>query len=125
MTTFSVSSNIGWKAQLDLGFFQENHRTILRDRKHIGPLQIQKPFYPEDDGTCHLYLLHPPGGVVGGDQFEIRINVQSQARALITTPAAGKFYRSAGQDALQSQEIKVGPQGRRDRCRQRRSAHVL
>jgi len=96
-----------WRAQLDLEFSKSNNRTILSHRKHFGPLQVQKPFYPETNGTCHVYILHPPGGVVGGDRLNISIDVDSNAHALITTPAAGKFYRSAGPIAVQKQIIKV------------------
>jgi len=96
-----------WRAQLDLEFSKSNNRTILSHRKHFGPLQVQKPFYPEINGTCHVYILHPPGGVVGGDRLNISIDVDSNAHALITTPAAGKFYRSAGPIAVQKQIIKV------------------
>jgi urease accessory protein len=96
-----------WRAQLDLEFSKTNNRTILNHRKHFGPLQVQKPFYPETNGTCHVYILHPPGGVVGGDRLNISININSSAHALITTPAAGKFYRSAGPIAVQKQVINV------------------
>ena len=98
-----------WRAQLDLEFSKSNNRTILSHRKHFGPLQVQKPFYPETNGTCHVYILHPPGGVVGGDRLNISVDVNSNAHALITTPAAGKFYRSAGPIAVQKQIIKVAP----------------
>ena len=74
-------------------------------------MQVQKPFYPEPNGTCHVYILHPPGGVVGGDRLNICVDVNSNAHALITTPAAGKFYRSAGPVARQEQIIKVAPKG--------------
>ncbi|HIK58720.1 MAG TPA: urease accessory protein [Nitrospinaceae bacterium] len=100
-----------WRAQLELEFSKSNNKTILSHRKHYGPLQVQKPFYPELNGACHVYILHPPGGVVGGDRLNICVNVNSNAHALITTPAAGKFYRSAGPVAKQEQTIKVAPKG--------------
>lgn len=56
---------------------------------------------------CHVYLLHPPGGVVGGDRLSIDVDVGLQARALITTPGATKFYRSAGAVAAQRQCLRV------------------
>ena len=104
-------SNTGWEAQLDLKFSQSGKRTILSHRKHYGPLQVQKPFYPEPNGVCHIYILHPPGGVVGGDRLNISIDVNSNSHVLITTPAAGKFYRSSGLVAKQQQVIKVAPKG--------------
>ena len=67
---------------------------------------IQKPFYPEDK-VCHVYLLHPPGGVVGGDYINLDVQVNNNGHALMTTPGAGKFYRSAGSTAHIKQTLKV------------------
>ena len=107
----NASLNTGWEAQLELSFIEENHKTVIHDRKHFGPLQIQKPFYPEADGTCHVYVLHPPGGVVGGDRFDVQINLEPNAKALITTGAASKFYRSGGPIACQNQKIRLAARG--------------
>jgi urease accessory protein len=96
----------GWAARLALRFERRAGRTVLAHRSHEGPLAVQKPFYPEGE-VCHVYLLHPPGGVVGGDHLRIAIEVASAAHALITTPAAGKFYRSAGPSAVQEQALSV------------------
>ncbi len=57
--------------------------------------------------VCHVYIVHPPGGVVGGDRLELEVAVERGAHALVTTPAASKFYRSSGATALQSQELIV------------------
>ena len=84
-----------WQARLELEFSQRLDRTIISHRRHEGPLVVQKPFYPEG-GSCHVYLIHPPGGVVGGDHLALNVTVTPQAHALLTTPAANKFYRSAG-----------------------------
>ena len=85
----------GWIAKLELNFSVSRSKTFLSKRKHIGPLTVQRPFYPEE-GLCHLYLLHPPGGVVGGDQLSIVVKTDSDSSALITTPGATKIYRSNG-----------------------------
>ena len=106
-----VGLKTGWKAKLHLKFVEENHKTVLKQRSHQGPLQVQKAFYPETNGGCHVYILHPPGGVVGGDSFDIKIEVDSNAKVLVTTPAAGKFYRSAGDEAYQQQTITVADNG--------------
>ena len=106
-----VGLKTGWKAKLHLKFVEENHKTVLKQRSHQGPLQVQKAFYPETNGGCHVYILHPPGGVVGGDSFDIKIEVDSNAKVLVTTPAAGKFYRSAGDEAYQQQTITVADHG--------------
>jgi urease accessory protein len=96
----------GWQARLEIGFEARAGRTILSRRCHTGPLIVQKPFYPERE-TCHVYLLHPPGGVVGGDQLTIVIDVARDAQALITTPASTKFYRSKGALSVQGQSLRV------------------
>jgi len=98
----------GWQASLRLGFVARGHRTVLAERLHQGPLAVQRPFYPEGD-ACHVYLLHPPGGVVGGDMLDIDVHVARDAAALITTPGATKFYRTPGARARQAQHIVVEP----------------
>jgi len=100
-------SGSGWQAALRLGFASFKARTILDRRQHEGPLMVQKPFYPEPGGVCHVYILHPPGGVVGGDRLRVEVDVGPGAHALLTTPAAGKFYRSAGAPARQRQILNV------------------
>ncbi|WP_214660475.1 urease accessory protein UreD [sulfur-oxidizing endosymbiont of Gigantopelta aegis] len=96
-----------WLASLELVFTAKNNKTVLSKNLHFGPLMVQKPFYPESPQICHVYLLHPPGGVVHGDQLKIDARIQHSAHALITTPAAGKFYRSAGQFASLTQTLHV------------------
>jgi len=96
----------GWQAELQLGFAQGPDKTLLVNRRHSGPLTVQRPFYPEGD-VCHVYVLHPPGGIVSGDKLFINVNADLGSAALITTPAAGKFYRSSGNKACQSVSINV------------------
>lgn len=96
----------GWHARLQLGFRRGAGRTILAERLREGPLTVQRALYPEHD-LCHVYLLHPPGGVAGGDQLNIRVCVRKDASALITTPGATKFYRSVGPAAAQRQSMEV------------------
>ncbi|MGZ5053191.1 MAG: urease accessory protein UreD, partial [Methylobacter sp.] len=101
-----VAQNQGWQAKLELGFEHKRDKTLLAHRRHQGPLTVQRPFYPEG-GVCHVYILHPPGGIVGGDRLDLCINAELHSHALITTPAAGKFYRSGGEQAVQTVSIKV------------------
>jgi urease accessory protein len=96
-----------WLARLKLGFSGAGGRTRVVRREHEGPLRIQRPFYPEEDGTCHVYLLHPPGGVVGGDQLRLEARAEGQAHTVITNPAATKLYRSGGGVAHVRQELRV------------------
>jgi urease accessory protein len=101
-----AATHSSWKAQLSLEFEKRADRTVVASRKHAGPLVIQKPFYPEG-APCHIYLLHPPGGLVGGDQLILNVKLDNQSHVLITTPSAAKFYRSAGPVAQQNQTFNV------------------
>ena len=91
----NVGYGSGWTAALDLQFERAKDRSIVSRCRHNGPLRVQKPFYPED-GVCHVYLLHPPGGVVGGDELSVSVSAGKGSAALITTPGATRVYRSAG-----------------------------
>ena len=96
----------GWVAELNLGFLRNGAKTVLAHRRHRGPLMVQRPFYPEG-GLCHVYILHPPGGVVAGDRLLINVHAAGRTEALVTTPAAGKFYRSVGKQASQTVSLQV------------------
>ncbi len=96
----------GWIAQLDLAFSHRSDKTVLSHRSQRGPLTVQRAFYPEGD-VCHLYILHPPGGVVGGDTLTINTTVHENASTLLTTPGATKFYRSQGETAHQKQNLQL------------------
>ncbi|WP_250667740.1 urease accessory protein UreD, partial [Escherichia coli] len=99
----------GWQATLDLRFQQAGGKTVLASAQHVGPLTVQRPFYPEEE-TCHLYLLHPPGGIVGGDELTISAHLDPGCHTLITMPGASKFYRSSGAQALLRQQLTLAPQ---------------
>lgn len=102
VTTQAASD--GWLAQLRLRFAAREGRTYLAQRQHLGPLLVQRPFYPEAN-ACHVYIVHPPGGVVGGDRLELQVDAGAGSHVLLTILAATKFYRSAGQFARQLQHL--------------------
>lgn len=101
-----------WAASIDLGFRGDTDCTRLVRARHRGPLRVQRPFYPEGK-VCHVYLLHPPGGLVSGDELRIDASVEAGAHALLTTPAAAKLYRADSQGVAWGQHVrlKVADQG--------------
>ena len=96
---------MGWTGALRLDYRNEPlrgaPRTVVRDR-HDGPLRVLASLYPEAPGVCHSVLVHPPGGLVGGDALTIDLSLTEAAHALVTTPGATRFYRSTGAAATQT-----------------------
>lgn len=99
-----------WHARLQLDYTQAGAdpqgKTIAR-HLHDGPLRILQSLYPEGDAICHNVLVHPPGGLVGGDTLDIAISARGSAHGLVTTPGATRFYRSEGSPALQRTHIQL------------------
>lgn len=95
-----------WLAMFKGEFPRINGSTRLGKTEHFGPLRVQRPFYPEGAECLHLYLLHPPGGLVGGDNLSISFDVLAGAHLLMTTPSAGKMYRNIS-DQPQGQQVSI------------------
>jgi urease accessory protein len=97
---------MSWHAHLSLNYRFDADRTVVHDR-HSGPLRVLASLYPEGPSVCHNVLVHPPGGIVGGDVLEVEATLAAHAHALITTPGAARFYRSNGAPAHQSVRARV------------------
>ena len=93
-----------WPAAIRLVFAKGPHRTDMVRCAHYGPLRVQRPFYPEGE-CCHCYLLHPPGGIAPGDDLRVDVSVQAGAEALLTTPSAGRVYRTDDAGTAQFQGV--------------------
>jgi urease accessory protein len=96
-----------WRANLDLSFIRRGDRTLLAARSHRGPLQIQKALYPDGPGVCHVTVLHPPGGVAGGDVLAVTARLESGSRVCLTTCGATKWYRCPRAGAQQQLHFSV------------------
>jgi urease accessory protein len=94
-----------WRARLDLGYRRDGERTVLTTRAHQGPLVVQKSLYPEGDAVCQNVIIHPPGGIVGGDTLAVNVDAGPRTHAQLTTPGAAKCYRSSG--AFAQQRIRL------------------
>lgn len=97
-----------WQARLALQFRSAHGRTVCSHR-HVGPLRLQKPLYPEGHRCCHAIVIHPPAGIAGGDALEIDVAVEPGAHALLTTPGAAKWYKANGRGS--SQQVRLTVEG--------------
>jgi urease accessory protein len=101
-----IASGVTWHGRLQLSYRRDGARTLAHDA-HDGPLRVLKALYPEGDGICHHVLVHPPGGIAGGDHLDIAVDVGADAHALITSAGAARFYRSDDKPAAQVARLHV------------------
>lgn len=105
---------MAWHGHLTLDYRRESDGRCTALDRHEGPLRVLQRLYPEGPGICHHVLVHPPGGIVGGDQLEIDARLGPGSHALITTPGATRFYRSAGAPARQQLRARLAEGARLD-----------
>jgi len=97
---------MGWHGLLRIDYRHEHGRTVALDRHH-GPMRVLQRLYPEGDAICHHVLVHPPGGLAGGDRLEVELNLSARSHAVLTTPGAARYYRSLGEAAVQHVKLRV------------------
>ena len=100
-----------WHARLQLDYRLDQQRTVLQ-YKHDGPLRILKSLYPEGDAICHNVVVHPPGGLVGGDLLDVTLRVGAGAHAMLGTPGATRFYASDNATTTQQVALTLEPGAR-------------
>ena len=97
-----------WQASLQLRLGRDGRGcTRLVHNQHRGPLRVQRVLYPEGPDLAHILMLHPPGGVAGGDLLEIDMRLDAGAKVLATTPGASKWYHGERAGARQSIVLKL------------------
>jgi urease accessory protein len=108
-STKQPTNNIqnGWHGRLNLVYANRDGSTQIIQNQMQAPLKVQRPFYPEGKEVCHSVILHTAGGVVGGDRLSSNFHLQPNAKALITSAAASKIYRSSRLESQQNIDIKL------------------
>lgn len=96
-----------WQGSVRLRYEQRQGRTLALDPYAQAPLKLQKALYPEDPSICHSVLVHTAGGVVGGDGLQVVLRLETGSRALVTTAAASKIYRSLHAASMQTVEVHL------------------
>ncbi len=106
MTVLTHPFTPHWQAELELGYTRISDATRPVLRRHSGPLRVQKHLYPEGPEVCQHIIVHPPGGIAGGDRLDISATLGPGAWAQLTSPGAAKWYRAAS-PAFQDLQLRV------------------
>ena len=101
------SPSYSWLAELDLAFELKEQRTVMRRNRHEGPLVVQKALYPEGPRICQVVIIHPPGGIAGGDELRVDCDLGDGTHVQLTTPGATKWYESFGLPSKQVITLNV------------------
>ena len=67
--------------QPNFTFGSRGKTRTIQERRHAGPLIVQKAIYPEGEQICHVVIVHPPGGIAGGDQLTLEIDLAANSSA--------------------------------------------
>lgn len=102
-----IGLDTGWAAALELAYALRDGQTVPVRRWHEGPLRVQKHFYPEGPAVCQQIIVHPPGGIAGGDRLRIDLEVGPGAQVQLTSPGAAKWYHGYGRSAEQALTARV------------------
>ncbi|NBA95132.1 urease accessory protein UreD [Pseudomonas sp. R5(2019)] len=106
LPAFDTVYTPSWHAELELAYARFGDATRPTCRRHLGPLRVQKHLYAEGPQVCQHIIVHPPGGIAGGDRLDISARIEADAWAQLTSPGAAKWYRAAG-PAYQNLSLKV------------------
>ena len=92
-----------WHGRCELRF--EHRQTERGDAGTVHQGGCSAPFKllraeQGNNGRCELPILHTAGGLVGGDQLSIALDLKANSRGLITSVAAQKVYGSIGRSRL-------------------------
>jgi len=107
MSVTPPTTHDGWPAELHLRFARRKMRTVLVEKRHSGPLVVQKAIYPEGEKICHAVIVHPPGGIAGGDKLTVEIDLEANSSAVVTTPGATKWYKAPHHQCRQQTTIRL------------------
>ncbi|MBV8380658.1 MAG: urease accessory protein UreD [Paucibacter sp.] len=92
---------MSWHAHLQIEYRVDATGATRSHDRFEGPLRVLQSLYPEGPQVCQHVIVHPPGGIVGGDTLDVDLHLGAHSHALLTTAGATRFYRSAGPQAAQ------------------------
>ncbi len=110
-------SEAGAAGLLELGFALDGTVTRVAKLYQKTPLRA---FFPRHEcgDLAVAALANVGGGLVGGDRAEVRVRLGADARAMVTSQAAEKVYRSTGADCVLTTRLEVEAGGWLEWCPQ-------
>jgi urease accessory protein len=88
-----VPSAVKGRLHLKFVYHQERQSTQLAISEQQAPLQVIRAF-PLDDRGALVHLHNLSGGILGGDQLTLSVEVGAGAHAQLTSTSATRIYRS-------------------------------
>lgn len=97
-------------AELHLDFLPCGSGTSMRCLQHHPPWKVVRGF-PLETGECLAHLNNVSGGIFGGDDLKLSVNLHAGAQAQVTTTGATRVYRPrpAAPEARLVAEFQLGP----------------
>ena len=86
---------------------EKNSKTVIKNLLVKPPLLIQKALYPDTNNpnTAHIYIMSSAGGILQGDNLQIKIKATDNSNGVITTQSATKIYNT--ENHIPSQIIDI------------------
>ncbi|MET0279051.1 MAG: urease accessory protein UreD [Pseudorhodoplanes sp.] len=97
------------RGRIDVSVAQSAGRTRRRRVLEDGSYRIRFPNVSGEEAEA--VIVNSAGGVAGGDQFEVAIEVKEGARLAVLTAAAEKVYRAIGTASQMDVRLRVEAEG--------------
>lgn len=105
----SAAAPVAPVGSLRLHVAVRGERAIATDQYFQGALRVLRPHYLDESGQVTYTIVNPGGGYLGGDVYDIDVEVDQDASLLLTTQSATKVYRTPDAPAHQHSAFRLGP----------------
>ncbi|KAI0012752.1 UreD-domain-containing protein [Xylariaceae sp. FL0662B] len=106
LSPFPKSSSVAGEGHIIVKLLP-NNVSALESMTYQYPLKLISPTSTSEQGSVLVFLLSYGGGLVGGDQINLSIEVRPKARLSIVTQGHTKVFQSVTPDIVTRQNLKV------------------
>ena len=83
-----------WTGQLDLSVFNNGKKSVARDVFFEKALKVMRPVYLNQSDIPTFYIVNVGGGYLDGDRYTMNFNIDSDAKAILTSQGGTKIYKT-------------------------------